>query len=91
MPELMKFQLPATFEATVYATSRDGLVAKAKISLPPGRFPTRENMAGLVAEVVASIEDQGFFVMTPQEFGSEIVFEQCGRRYAVPVHPEFED
>lgn len=90
MSDLLKFQLPATFETTVYGISRDGIVAKATLSLPAGRFPTRENMADLLAETKADIEDQGFFLMTPQEFGSEIVFEQSGQRYAVPVSSEWE-
>lgn len=86
---LEQFDVPAQFEMIVYAKDADGNVVKGTATLPVGIIPTKESIVETIKTFVAAVRDEGASLMTPQEFASEIVFEETKQRFACPVEPEF--
>ena len=79
------FELPATFEMIVwFKDDEHGQIGKVTLSLPVGKYPTKEKIAEMVDKAKEELSETALEICSPHEFGRAVLMEKTGQRVAVP-------
>lgn len=87
MSEDFSFEVPATFDMTVWVQDEEReVIGKVTISLAHGHYPTKEKIDAWVRK---AMKETGMEVCTPHEFGRALLLEETGQVMAIPGPDEW--